>query len=137
MLVCDIFDLDGNPTAVLSEADKVDCVFDRAAFVAIRPEDRDRYVPLMRSLSADFNYLLIVEQYDDQKFPIAPPWSLRSDQVEMYFKRGEPTNWVTFLEAMDNPDVARRNGVEQMSSCAFLITQNRPDYVDVSICTMD
>ena len=102
VLVCDIFDLDGNPT-VLSEADKVDCVFDRAAFVAIRPEDRDRYVSLMRSLSADFNYLLIVEQYDDQNptdLNVRYVWSMAGSPGYRWYQKAYGidviTDWAIF-----------------------------------------
>ena len=35
---------------------------------------------------------------------------------------------VTFLEEMDNPVVAQKNGVDKLASCAFLIQPRQKDH---------
>jgi thiopurine S-methyltransferase len=63
----------------------VDAIWDRAALVAIDPNDRERYVAaLLRVLRPGGVILLVTFGYDQSKLP-GPPWSVSDDDVHTLF----------------------------------------------------
>src|SRR5690606_36502512 len=63
----------------------IDVVYDRAALVAVRPEDRERYVNhLLGALSPGGRLLLITFVYD-QAVMSGPPFSVDAAEVERLF----------------------------------------------------
>ena len=81
MYICDFFNLSVEALGL-----SVDCVFDRASFVAIEICRRQIYADLILNLcSPNFKYLLIAEEYDETKMK-GPPHNLRRTDVEKHFK---------------------------------------------------
>ncbi|HEY4239069.1 MAG TPA: hypothetical protein VGM88_04610 [Kofleriaceae bacterium] len=58
----------------------VDAVYDRAALIALPPELRARYVPLVRELSGESPTLLVTIEYE-QPLVAGPPFSVPADEV--------------------------------------------------------
>lgn len=64
---------------------RVDAIWDRAALVAVDPQDRAAYVDaLWRVLAPGGLILLVTFAYDQEKLP-GPPWSVSHDDVEALF----------------------------------------------------
>ena len=79
VLVGDLFELDANVSG------KFDAIWDRAAFVALRPSDRDRYAPhLQEFLRPNGRILLSTISYDGSKME-GPPFSVSANEVRRRF----------------------------------------------------
>ena len=79
VLVGDLFELDANVSG------KFDAIWDRAAFVALRPSDRVRYAPhLQEFLRPNGRILLSTISYDGSKME-GPPFSVSADEVRHHF----------------------------------------------------
>ena len=79
VLVGDLFELDANVSG------KFDAIWDRAAFVALRPSDRDRYASHLREfLRPDGRILLSTIFYDGSKME-GPPFSVPATEVHRRF----------------------------------------------------
>ena len=79
VLVGDLFELDANVSG------KFDAIWDRAAFVALRPSDRDRYAPhLQEFLRPNGRILLCTVSYDGSKME-GPPFSVSANEVHRRF----------------------------------------------------
>ena len=79
VLVGDLFELDANVSG------KFDAIWDRAAFVALRPSDRDRYAPhLQEFLRPNGRILLSTISYDGSKME-GPPFSVSANEVHRRF----------------------------------------------------
>ena len=80
VLVGDLLELDAEVTG------KFDAIWDRAALVALRPSDRDRYVPHLREfLQSNGHILLCTISYDESKME-GPPFSVCADEVHRHFE---------------------------------------------------
>ena len=80
--VCDLYNFTAN-----HREEPFDCVFDRAAFVAIPIEQRTKYAEKVVSLCKPiFKYLLVTEEYDDRKYDIGPPWCAREADISKAFR---------------------------------------------------
>ena len=80
VLVGDLFELDAEVTG------KFDAIWDRAALVALRPSDRDRYASHLREfLQSNGHILLCTISYDESKME-GPPFSVCADEVHRHFK---------------------------------------------------
>jgi thiopurine S-methyltransferase len=79
VLVGDLFELDANVCG------KFDAIWDRAAFVALRPSDRDRYAPhLQEFLRPNGRILLSTISYDGSEME-GPPFSVSANEVHRSF----------------------------------------------------
>ena len=79
VLVGDLFELDANVSG------KFDAIWDRAAFVALRPSDRVRYAPhLQEFLRPNGRILLSTISYDGSKME-GPPFSVSANEVHRRF----------------------------------------------------
>ena len=79
VLVGDLLELDANVSG------KFDAIWDRAAFVALRPSDRDRYAPhLQEFLRPNGRILLSTIAYDGSKME-GPPFSVSANEVHRRF----------------------------------------------------
>ena len=79
VLVGDLFELDANVSG------KFDAIWDRAAFVALRPSDRARYAPhLQEFLRPNGRILLSTISYDGSKME-GPPFSVSANEVHRRF----------------------------------------------------
>ena len=79
VLVGDFFELDANVSG------KFDAIWDRAAFVALRPSDRDRYAPHLQGfLRPNSRILLATISYDESKMG-GPPFSVSANEVHRRF----------------------------------------------------
>ena len=79
VLVGDLFELDGKVSG------KFDAIWDRAALVALRPSDRDRYAPHIKEfLRPSGRILLSTISYDVSKME-GPPFSVSADEVHRRF----------------------------------------------------
>ena len=83
--MCDLFDVQLDDLNGIGPAD---CVFDRAAFVAVPKCDRRRYADKVTSLCRPdaYNYLMITEVYDDQKYDIGPPFCANMQDLQASFE---------------------------------------------------
>ena len=80
VLVGDLFELDAEVTG------KFDAIWDRAALVALRPSDRDRYASHLREfLQSNGHILLCTISYDESKME-GPPFSVCADEVHRHFE---------------------------------------------------
>ena len=79
VLVGDLFELDAKVSG------KFDAIWDRAAFVALRPSDRDRYAPhLQEFLRPNGRILLSTISYERSKME-GPPFSVSANEVRCRF----------------------------------------------------
>ncbi len=80
MFACDFFAV--TPAMI----GPIDYVFDRGSLVAIKFEEREKYVELMKSLLAGrpFRYLLVSYEYDQSVFP-GPPRAVPEAEVRKLF----------------------------------------------------
>ena len=80
VLVGDLFELDAEVTG------KFDAIWDRAALVALRPSDRDRYASYLREFLQSTGYILLCTiSYDESKME-GPPFSVCADEVHRHFE---------------------------------------------------
>ena len=116
VLVGDLFELDANVSG------KFDAIWDRAAFVALRPSDRDRYAPhLQKFLRPNGRILLSTISYDGSKME-GPPFSVSANEVRRRF--GNSLS-VEKLEESINTDpnpCFTENGIDRVLEEAWLIS---------------
>ena len=116
VLVGDLFELDANVSG------KFDAIWDRAAFVALRPSDRDRYAPhLQEFLRPNGRILLSTISYDGSKME-GPPFSVSANEVHRRF--GNSLS-VEKLEESINTDpnpCFTENGIDRVLEEAWLIS---------------
>ena len=115
VLVGDLFELDANVSG------KFDAIWDRAAFVALRPSDRDRYAPhLQEFLRPNGRILLCTISYDGSKME-GPPFSVSANEVHRHFGN----SWsVEKLEESINADPNQcftENGIDRVLEEVWLI----------------
>lgn len=99
VLCGDVFDLTG---AIMEEVagGLATAIWDRAALVALRPDDRARYVALQRALSVDgARVLLNVLDYDPEVMS-GPPWNIPPALVEQLWGDQE----LSFVGRVDMAD---------------------------------
>jgi len=115
VLVGDLFELDANVSG------KFDAIWDRAAFVALRPSDRDRYAPhLQEFLRPNGRILLSTISYDGSKME-GPPFSVSANEVHRRF--GNSLS-VEKLEESINTDpnpCFTENGIDRVLEEVWLI----------------
>jgi len=68
-----------------AELGVVDAIWDRAAMVALPPDDRERYAARMRELLPAGGRLLLVSFGYDQSKIEGPPFSVPDDEVERHY----------------------------------------------------
>lgn len=69
----------------LDDIGRFDAVYDRAALVAVDPDERTRYVDTIAArLEADAHMLLVTFQYDQSKLS-GPPWSVDERTVRQLY----------------------------------------------------
>ena len=116
VLVGDLFELDANVSG------KFDAIWDRAAFVALRPSDRDRYAPhLQEFLRPNGRILLSTISYEGSKME-GPPFSVSANEVHRRF--GNSLS-VEKLEESINTDpnpCFTENGIDRVLEEAWLIS---------------
>ena len=116
VLVGDLFELDANVSG------KFDAIWDRAAFVALRPSDRDRYAPhLQEFLRPNGRILLSTISYDGSKME-GPPFSVSANEVHRRF--GNSLS-VEKLEESINTDPNQcftENGIDRVLEEVWLIS---------------
>lgn len=116
VLVGDLFELD------VKVSGKFDAIWDRAAFVALRPSDRDRYAPhLQEFLRPNGRILLSTISYDESKME-GPPFSVSADEVHRHFGN---TSSVEKLDESINPDPNQcftENGIDRVLEEVWLIS---------------
>jgi thiopurine S-methyltransferase len=116
VLVGDLFEVD---TKVIG---KFDAIWDRAAFVALRPSDRGRYAPhLQEFLRPHGRILLCTISYDGFKMK-GPPFSVSADEVHRHFGNNFS---VEKLEGSINTDpnlCFTENGVDRVREEIWLIS---------------
>lgn len=110
----------------------VQAIFDRAALVALSPEDRERYVDLLSSCLAPGGRLLLVAFDYDQTLAPGPPFSVPDDEVRRLF--GQRFD-LELLEERATPSQNPRLqslGVTSVREAAWLLTRRAslPDTTD-------
>ena len=116
VLVGDLFELDAKVSG------KFDAIWDRAAFVALRPSDRDRYAPhLQKFLRPNGRILLSTISYDGSTME-GPPFSVSATEVNRRF--GNSLS-VEKLEESINTDPNQcftENGIDRVLEEVWLIS---------------
>ena len=116
VLVGDLFELDAKVSG------KFDAIWDRAAFVALRPSDRDRYAPhLQKFLRPNGRILLSTISYDGSNME-GPPFSVSANEVHRRF--GNSLS-VEKLEESINTDPNQcftENGIDRVLEEVWLIS---------------
>jgi len=90
-----------------------DACYDRAALVAIDPEERERYV---RAIAVNGPTLLIAFSYDESKAP-GPPWSVDEATVRLLYQNVE----VLERRSITVPPRLREAGVGSIDETAYLV----------------
>jgi thiopurine S-methyltransferase len=100
--------------------ERFDAAYDRAALIAVRPEDRPRYVATCRAALAPRTPTLLVTLSHDGDQTVGPPFSVRAAEVEaLYGKSG-----VELLNQKDLTDAEprfRERGATEVLEQAFLV----------------
>ncbi|HVU05965.1 MAG TPA: hypothetical protein VHE30_29650 [Polyangiaceae bacterium] len=106
----------------LPPAERFDVAYDRAALVAMKPEDRERYVgTLLAALRPGARLLLVSFHYEGGKMT-GPPFSVSHEEVRRLFSSCE----VDLLESQDITDSEprfRERGATFIAEDAWLITK--------------
>jgi thiopurine S-methyltransferase len=115
ILVGDFFALDTEITG------KFDAIWDRAAFVALRPSDRDHYALHLREFLRPNGYILLCTlNYDGEKME-GPPFNVSAEEVHRQFGNVLP---VTKLEGrtIDEPKLCfGKSGLDWIIEETWLI----------------
>ena len=116
VLVGDLFELDANVSG------KFDAIWDRAAFVALRPSDRERYAPHLQDfLRPNGRILLSTISYDESSME-GPPFSVPANEV---YRRFGNSLSVEKLEESINTDpnpCFTENGIGRVLEEVWLIS---------------
>lgn len=108
MIVGDFFNLNKGQIGA------VDCVYDRAALVALPTEMRDQYVQQLQSLlSPGTEQLLITFEYDQSKRE-GPPFSIDQQEVERLY-----ASWcdIELLESVETHEFQEVDDLKTSESC--------------------
>lgn len=99
-----------------SQIGKVDCVYDRAALVALPPEMRDQYVEKLQNLLESKTEILLVTFSYDQSKRDGPPFSIDQQEVERLY-----SSWcqIEHLETVATNELGEDN--QTTESCYRLV----------------
>lgn len=114
MIVGDFFNLNKG------QIGEVDCVYDRAALVALPKEMRDQYVQQLQTLlSPGTEQLLITFEYDQSKRE-GPPFSIDQQEVERLY-----ASWcdIELLESVETNEFQEIDDLNTSESC-YKLTVN-------------
>lgn len=115
VLVGDLFELDAKVSG------KFDAIWDRAAFVALQPSDRDRYAPhLQEFLRPNGRILLSTISYDGSKME-GPPFSVSADEVHRHFGNSLSVEKLDESINIDPNLCFTENGVDRVLEEVWLI----------------
>lgn len=115
VFVGDIFELDATVTG------KFDGIWDRAALVALRSLDRDRYASHLRKfLRPSGHILLCTIAYDEFKME-GPPFSVSGDEVHRHFRHILPVSKLEKNIITDLSPCFTENGLDRVLEEIWLI----------------
>jgi thiopurine S-methyltransferase len=99
----------------------IDVAYDRAALVAVRPEDRQRYVDhLLGALPVSGRLLLVTFAYDAGVMS-GPPFSVDAGEVERLFGARCEVQCLADEDILDREPRFRQRGLERLREQAWLI----------------
>lgn len=101
IFVGDIFDLDQETLG------PIDAVFDRAAYIALPADIRERYAAHVAKITAGAPQLLVSLEYD-QSVMVGPPFSVSAEEIRSHYERFYD---VLLLEREMLPDGVRQAGL--------------------------
>ena len=122
-LLCgDVFD------ATPARVGQVDAVYDRAALIALHPDDWQRYVDLLLSLVRPGGLLFIITFAYDQTKLAGPPWSVDDATLNGLLAAPLADGRVRSVAKIDSRDEARgprfvEAGVEALTEALFVVTR--------------
>jgi thiopurine S-methyltransferase len=116
ILVGDFFALD--PSLI----PPFDAVYDRAALIAVRPEEREPYVMRLLELLRPGGRLLLVNFAYDQAVMGGPPFSLDEAEVRRLFGSRCTLELLADEDILDNESRFRQRGLTWLREQAWLIT---------------
>lgn len=103
----------------------VDVAYDRAALVAVRPQDRVRYVDhLLGALPVAGRLLLVTFAYDAQAMS-GPPFSVDADDVRSLFAERCEIECLADEDILDREPRFRQRGLERLREQAWLVERRR------------
>ncbi len=110
----------------LPPEDRFDAAYDRAALIALSPEDRPRYVATCKRALRPRAPTLLVTLFHDGDQTVGPPFSVDQDQVRALYEGAD-------IELLDERDLTvaeprfRERGGTRVLEQAFLIVTPRTD----------
>lgn len=103
-------------------SDPVDVAYDRAALVAVRPEERKRYVAhLLGALRPGGRVLLVTFSYD-QSAMTGPPFSVDAAEVRQLFGSRCDVEGLADDDILDQEPRFRQRGLSRLREQAWLLT---------------
>jgi len=85
-------------TLSLPPNERFDAAYDRAALIAVRPDERERYVSTCLEALRPGARILLVSLYLDGGAPTGPPFSISEDEIRALFHRES-------VERIDEKDI--------------------------------
>lgn len=99
----------------------IDAAYDRAALVAVRPEDRERYVEhLLSALGHDAPLLLVTFAYDTAHMS-GPPFSVDAAEVQRLFGARCEIECLEDADILDSEPRFRARGLQWLREQAWLL----------------
>ena len=100
-----------------------DCVWDRAALVALPPDVRDRYAEHLTSLVAPGGRILMVSFHYDPQRMNGPPFSLGGDEIEARFSRDFEVRTLEVDDWLPHEPHWAKRGLDWLEVGTFLLTR--------------
>lgn len=108
-LVGDMFDLDPGVVG------RFDAIWDRAALIALSPDDRVRYVRLLLDLLEPGGRMLLCTLWYDESKMEGPPFSVRGDEVRRHYENVLPLEKLEEKDVTDGNPRFRKSGLRKVT----------------------
>lgn len=99
---------------------QVDCVYDRAALIALPADMRSRYVSHLRQLLPAGTPILLVTLEYDQALMNGPPFAVSEAEVRALYQGADVELWLRSEVLADNPRFAAR-GLSYLNECVYRV----------------
>ncbi|MDX2050982.1 MAG: methyltransferase domain-containing protein [Polyangiaceae bacterium] len=118
IVVGDVFELGAIP------AGSFDAVYDRAALVALRREDRERYVEqLLKWVTAKAKLLVITFVYDSAKMN-GPPFSVTDAELAALYSHASTLEQLADRDILEKEPRFKERGLDALNEKAWLVTRH-------------
>lgn len=103
----------------------IDIVYDRAAFVAMPPDMRQKYASQLARLCPDAPRLLVTLEYDQAQMA-GPPFAVSEEEVLNLYAKGLKTKTLAREDALPDHAHFAAKGLTSLNECVYYLAPN-PD----------